>query len=188
MANDATKVTVGKPKNGGAIWRAPLGTTLPENVEDALTDFVCMGFVSEDGVTNSNNPSSSSTKAWGGSIVLNLQTEKDDTFKFTLIEAMNEDVLKAVFGSKNVTKITVGSGDNQHEELKIAANSDDQEDASWVIDMAFKGDKLTRFVIPNAKITAIGDVVFNDSSAIGYELTISAVPDANGNTHYEYIK
>lgn len=185
MANDATKVTTGKPKKGGAIYRAALGATLPTNATDTLTGFDCLGYVSEDGVTNSNSPSSSATKAWGGDIVLNLQTEKDDTFKFTLIEFMNDDVKKAIYGTSNVETITVGS--DSHTETKISANSDDQEDASWVIDMVLKGGKLYRIVIPNAKITAIGEIVYNDSTAAGYELTISCVPDLTGNTHYEYF-
>lgn len=31
-------------------------------------------------------------------------------------------------------------------------------------------------------------IVYKDDDAIGYETTLSAVPDANGQTHYEYIK
>lgn len=187
MPNDATKVTTGKPQKAGAIYRAPYGTDVPENATDALTGFTHLGYVSEAGVVNSNSPSSDSTKAWGGDIVLNLQTEKDDTFKFTLIEALNDEVLKTIYGSSNVSTITVGEG-TTHTETKIAANSDDQEDASWVIEMILKGGKLKRIVIPNAKITEIGDITYSDSDAVGYELTISAVPDEAGNTHYEYIK
>ena len=37
MSNTVTNVTAGKPAVGGAIYRAPLGTTLPT---DGLTDIV----------------------------------------------------------------------------------------------------------------------------------------------------
>ena len=37
-------------------------------------------------------------------------------------------------------------------------------------------------------ITEVGDIVYKDDDAIGYETTLSAVPDADGQTHYEYIK
>ena len=102
--SDAKKVTVSKPKVGGAVYRAPLGTTPPTDSTTALDKaFKSLGYISEDGLTNSNSPESDSIPAWGGDKVLYYQTAKDDTFGFMLIEAMNEDVLKTVYGDKNVT-------------------------------------------------------------------------------------
>ena len=102
--NDANNVTAGKPKVGGAVYRAALGTTLPE---DALSDlaaaFKDMGYISDAGVTNSNSPSNTAIKAWGGDTVLDIQTEKPDTFKMVFIETTREEVLKAVYGDDNVT-------------------------------------------------------------------------------------
>ena len=96
--SDAMKVTTGKPKKGGAIFRAPLGTTLPKTAKEDLDKaFMSLGYCSDSGVVNSNSPTNSSVKAWGGDIVLDTQTEKSDTFKFTLIEALNENVLKQAY-------------------------------------------------------------------------------------------
>ena len=105
----------------------------------------------------------------------------ENTFKFKIIESLNENVLKSVYGANNVTKDESG-------EIKIVANSADQEEASWVIDMIMKGNKVRRIVIPDAKITEVGDITYKDSEAIGYDVTATAVPDEDGNTHYEYIK
>ena len=50
MATTATNVTVGKPKVGGAVHWAPLGTALPTSATEALNAaFVDLGYVSEDG-------------------------------------------------------------------------------------------------------------------------------------------
>jgi len=185
MANDATKVSVGKPKVGGAIYRAPLGSTLPTTAKATLdAAFKSLGYVSEDGLTNSNSPESESVKAWGGDTVSSMQTSKEDSFQFTLIESMNADVLKAIYGDKNVTE--------EEGAIKVIANSDDQEEASWVVDMILKGDKVKRIVIPNGKISAVGDVSYKDNEAIGYPVTVTAVPYTNSEnetgTHWEYIE
>lgn len=183
MSADSKLVSTGKAAVGGAIWRAPLASTLPTDATTTLdTAFVCLGYVSEDGLTNTNSPESSEIKAWGGDTVLSMQTAKPDKFKFKLIESLNADVLKAIYGAANVTV------DSSTNEIKLTANSKDQEEAAWVVEMIMKGDKKRRIVIPDAKISEIADIVYKDSDAVGYDITITAVPDTSGNTHYEYIK
>lgn len=177
----ATNVTAGKPKLAGAIYRAPLGTALPTDATTALNAaFVSLGYIGEDGVKNSNNPNSTKIKAWGGDTVLTIQTDKEDSFTFTLLETLNIDVLKAIYGDDNVTG-TLETG------LTIKANNKPQEICSWVIEMVANGH-AKRLVIPSATITEIGEISYTDDEAAGYAVTITAVPDADGQNHYDYIK
>lgn len=175
-------VSVGKPKTSGAIFRAPLGTTLPTDAISTLDNaFVELGYVSDDGVVNANTPESEKIKAWGGDTVLTPLTEKEDEFSVTLLEVLNADVLAAVYGADHVTG-TLATG------ITVEATSDESEEAVWVVDMIMRGGVLKRFVIPDGKISDMDDITYKDDEAVGYALTITALPDSEGVTHYEYIK
>ena len=139
-----------------------------------------LGYVSEDGLTNSDTRDSESVKAWGGDTVLNVLTSREDTFGFTLIESINVDVLKMVYGDENVTG-DLASG------IAIKANSNCDTEAAYVIDMILKNNVLKRIVIPDAKVSEVGDIGYKDAEATGYETTLTCMPDNDSNTHYEYI-
>lgn len=179
--NNASNVTSAKPKVGGGIFSAPLGTALPTDATTALNAaFKNLGFVSEDGVTNSDERSTDDIKSWGGEIVNTVQTEKKDTFKYTLIEALNIDVLKEVYGEDNVSG-TLKTG------ITIKSNASELPPHSIVIDTVLKDNALKRIVLPNAKVTEVGEIKYGHADNVGYETTVACYPDENGNTHYEYI-
>ncbi|MER0122428.1 phage tail protein [Streptococcus sp. ZJ100] len=180
--SNATNVTAAKPKIGGAIYSAPLGTALPTDATSKLNAaFVALGYVSEDGATNSNSPSSENIKAWGGDTVNSVQTEKEDTFSYTLIEALNVDVLKEVYGDENVSgNLSTG--------ITITANSKELKEHCIVIEMLLKGGAMKRIVLPCAKVSEIGEISYKDGENVGYETTVQALPDEHENTHYEYIQ
>ena len=180
--SNAANVSTGKPKVAGALYRAPVGTTLPTSASATLdAAFVELGFVSEDGVTNNNTPETDNVKAWGGDTVLVLQTDKPDEWKLTLIEALNPNVLEAVYGDGNVVYNAVAGT------INITAKGDQAPDAAYVIDMALKGGALKRVVIPVGSLSDLGEIVYKDDEAIGYEITLTALANSSKITHYEYI-
>ena len=179
--NNASNVSAAQPNISGAIYYGPLTGTLPTTADEALSGYTCLGYVSEDGITNSNTRESDEFKAWGGDTVLTSQTSYSDTFNFKLLEVLNKDVLKVVHGADNVTgDLTNG--------MTVAANSKELGSYAWVIDMIMRDDTLNRIVIPSGKISEVGDITYSSSDLTAFDVTVTAFPDSNGNTHYEYKK
>lgn len=179
---NAKNVTAAKPKVGGAVWRAPLGTVLPKDAKSDLDPaFKGLGYISNSGAVNSNSPSSESTSAWGGDTVLDAMGEKPDKWKFTLIEALDPEVLKTVYGADNVTG-TLETG------ITVKASADDLPFYAYVVEMVLKNNVKKRVVIPCGTVTSVGDITYADGTAVGYQTTITAIADTDGKTHYEYMQ
>ena len=175
---NVSNVTTGKPLVGGAIQVGGNDATAPTDAKTTLVGFTPLGYISDDGVTNNNSPESDNIKAWGGQVVNTYQTEKTDTFTFTLIEPLRVAVKKFVYGDDNVT--------TSEGVTTITANADEVEEHKIVIDMIMTGNILKRIYIPRGKLTEIGEITYADESAVGYECTITALPDSEENTHYEF--
>ena len=179
-ANDATKVSVGKANKTGAAFSAAAGTAIPTDATSALPQaFVNHGYVGADGLTNTTERESTDVKAWGGDVVLTPQTSFKETYKLKLIQSLDADTLKAVYGDANVS----GSGSAiavEHGPVELPRKA-------WVFEVLLTGGKIKRICIPDGQITEVGDVIYKDDTEIGYEVTITAFPDAEGVTSYEYI-
>ena len=56
--------------------------------------------------------------------------------------------------------------------------------------MALPDGTLKRVVIPNAKVSEIGEIVYKDTDPIAYDVTLDAMPGDEAfefDTHKEYI-
>lgn len=181
MANNtAANVSTGRPNIAGAVFVAPKTATAPTDATSPLSsDYDCLGYVSEDGLSNSNDLTFSEIKEWGGAIVYRSLTEMIDNFKLALIESENVKVLKTVYGDANVTE-SEGA-------ITIDVKTGDPDEKIFVFDLALRAGKKKRIVIPSGAVTSRDEINYNAEDAIAYGITVSAYPDENGSTHKEYI-
>lgn len=175
-------VTAAKPGLSGVVYKAPKGTTLPTDASTALASaFVSLGYLSEDGFTNNYEISSEDIKEMGGKTVLTVQTDVSDTFSFKLISALDPEALKATFGASNVSG-TVAAG------LSVKVAGDEPEESVWVFETIMRDGVLKRIVIPDGKVSAIGEIAYKRNEAVGYDITLTALFDSTaGFNHKEYI-
>jgi hypothetical protein len=181
MTNVASNVSFGKPKATGAVYVAPLGTALPSNATTNLNAaFKSLGYVSEDGLVNSVESDTENVNAWGGDLVLVGQTTFSETFTVNLIET-SEDALRTYYGDENVTVDVDGN-------ITVVQNSGQLPAVSVVFEIVLTGGRIKRIVVPNAQIAdRSGEITYVDGEAIAYPAVFTAYPDADGNTHTEYI-
>lgn len=180
MANNTDEILVGIPNvNGGVLMSAaPLEkTAYPTDAVTAVdASLKVVGFVSEDGVTESTSRNVDKIKAWGGQTVRIVQQDYETTYKFTFLQFKNIDVLKAVYGEDNVTLTSAGK-------IAIKKNAKILEKRSFVFEMK-DGDATIRVFVPNGQIIEVGDVKYDHKSAIQLDVTVEAFPDADGNNAY----
>lgn len=176
-------VTAAKPGVGGAVYVAPLGTSLPTDATTALAGtYKAVGYNTEDGVTRAVDQDTEVVKAWGGDVVLVLENGKTETFQFSMLDAHSVDALKIYNGDANVSGSTLASG------ISVVSNNKERGAHVYVIDMIESGNTLHRIVIPNGVVTELEDITYVDNAAVAYGVTITAVADSSGNSSYDYFK
>ena len=169
---DATNIIAATISSDGAsIYAAPHGTALPAAVGTTPgSGWIELGWVSEDGVTNSIQRDTTKHYAWGGSVVKTTQDKYTETFKFALLET-SKAVLDLVFGAANVT----GTGNDltvNHSELML-------DRQSFLIDFV-DGTRVGRHVIKDGMVTEVGDLVYTHKGLLMYELTVDVYKPADG--------
>ena len=177
-----SSVVAGKPLVSGGVLTAPFETDLPNSATGVLDeDFVALGYISEDGLTETAERSTEKVKVWGGDIVKVLQTEFSVTYSFTLIGSTDTDVLRAVYGDAAVT--TSGIGGTQK---SVKVNGDQLPKKAFVFEVK-DGDTKIRIVVPNGQVTEVGEVTYSDGGVVSYQVTVEAFENDEGDNAIKYI-
>lgn len=172
MPNQVKNVVAGKPLSTGGVLTGPLGTTLPTDESTALNAALkSAGYIGEDGLTETIGRDTDKVKAWGGDVVKVVQTEFSVSYKFVMIESLNEVVLEAVHGAANVTKTAATASAGNKYVVKLTA--DQLAHMVWVFEVK-DGDARIRIVVEDGQITEVGDTVYADEEVVGYEVTVEA--------------
>jgi hypothetical protein len=185
MPNKAANVVAGTPLATGGVLIAPTGTAAPTTATAALNvAFVAAGYIGEDGLTETNERSTDSVRAWGGDTVKVVQTEHNVSYQFTFLETLNADVLKAVYGADNVT--TTAATSTTGTLHKVNVNASTLPHKAYVFEVK-DGNARIRIHVPDGQITEVGEVTYSDSEVVGYQVTVTAFADSSGNKAYKYL-
>ena len=184
MATGNTQnVYAAEPSATGAAFAAPLGSTLPTSVDIALdAAFVSLGYVGEDGITETTDRSTDEKKDMGMDVVKVLQTDYTHEFSFVLLESLNANVLKAIYGAENVTVTPATS--THGTQVTVRKTSKKLPKQAWVFDtMDSELGAKYRNVVGQGQVTSVGDVVLAASDTIEYEVTLKVFKMPSG----EYV-
>lgn len=164
MATDSSNVRVAVT---GEVSVGPTATTAPADIDAALTGFVGLGYVGEDGITESRERSTTDIKAWqNADTVRTVVTDANLSYTFKLIET-TEAALELFYGS---------SADTDGSLTVTPATTGGRK--SFVIDVE-DGADLLRIYIPEGEVSEVGDVVYASGEPIGYEVTVRAYPNTD---------
>ena len=161
-------------KRSGYIWIAPTGTALPVKFDDELDKaFAGLGYMSDDGLTEpaALSPGDNVNDA-GGEQIFQYDPTFAKTWTGTAVESKNVDLLKAAFGSANVT-VDESSGMVTYSESAISP-----EHHVIIVDEMVRG-KRVRHVMPDATFMITDDVSHVSTALVSYGFTITAYATAD---------
>ena len=165
----------------GAIFVAPTSVALPTDGTTALaSDYKCLGFTSEEGITISEESSNNQLRAWEGrTVVRNARTEWTEKVSFVPVECSAE-VAALVWGDDAVEVDTVTGS------LTINHHGRSMDPVHIVIEaVPFEG-AVARYCC-KAQLVERGDVSGNGQDFAGRQLTFECLAHDDGVTITEFV-
>jgi hypothetical protein len=158
----------------GEVYRAPFGTAAPTDSTTSLNAaYKGLGYLSEDGVSESWDDTVEEITAWQGATVVRAATTKSSgQLGFTMIETKGL-VLETFHRGSTMAEVTPGN-------FKLEVKPIVATPLSWVFHV-IDGAKLIRMHLGNAEVVERGEVTYANGDAIGYPVVVKAYPDSLGN-------
>lgn len=158
----------------GAVWRAPLATTLPTDADAYLPiAWKGHGYINPDGVAEALNTQNQDIYSWQNSaLVRKLVTQHNVEYTFAGQES-NEVMLETYYGNHTAGKTEIRGGQGIR--------------AAWVFDFLDGDDFHVRLCVPDGQVTAWGGVTRNAQGAMEYPVTVTCYPDSSDVKVYMYV-
>lgn len=171
MPINATQIRVA---GSGAIWKAPLGTTIPADEVAAYgTGWVNLGFA-EDGFKIKQDLKTSEITGWQSLDRLRIINESlYRTVSFTSLQSSKETVQLAWGGAT----ITPGTGPKY-----TLALADPSVVTEFMLGLDWTdGITIQRIIIARAALLTLPELTYTRKDAVKYPLEIAALVPASGN-------
>lgn len=177
--NTVGNVSTTKGVSGGYVYSAASTETAPTDLTTTLgAGFHNLGYVSEDGITESIETDSENMVDMNGDTVYVTSSSRTETVTMTLIE-VKEAALKEIYGQSMVTTTTGAIT------VKHGAHTDSGR--IYVLELVLRDGRRWRQVIPNGQVTEVGEMKLASGELAGREITITCNVDSNGVSVYDYI-
>lgn len=178
--NDQKNVSAGKGVRGGYIFSAPVGTTLPTDVETALDPaFEVLGFLSEDGYVETIDEDSDDLVDMNGDLMDSTNSNRVESAQLTFAE-IKAATLRRQYGEANVT--------DEDGMITVRHNSDSHPVFSYVVELVLKNGRRWRKVVPRGQSAELDDLTVASSELCQRAMTMKYLTDEGGNTCYDYIQ
>lgn len=180
VKNNKANVGAAKGVAGGYIFWAPAGTELPTDYSTPLSEaFVNLGFVTDDGVSMSDEADTEDHSDLNGEVVDSSRTGYKSTLVATLME-FKKATQELYYGTSNVTD--VGGL------LTVHNRGDEAPHGVLVLELLLKGKRRLRKVCPDAQIVEMGELKAVSSDIYAREATFNLYKDDSGDYWTDYAE
>ena len=155
----------------GSAHYAAVGATLPTGLEAYTEPFVNLGWISDEGLTESISEEKTAWTPWQSVGPIRSQvTSQQFTFQLTLW---------SIGGLANALRYGVPESDMTYDDVgefvEFTQGGEIPKDFRFVLPLdLLDGDKHRRFILPSASVEERGDVIYTKSDLVGYPFTFAA--------------
>lgn len=159
----------------GYFFHAPANTALPTDPTAALPDvWKRVGYVTQDGITFSQDRSTTDLKDWANKVRRTIMTDHNETVQVPIMET-TEETLKVIFGAENVTTTAATSTSGKKVNVNLSPSSLPTPEA--FLFLMKDGDNVVMLGCKKGQITELGDITMAPGDAIAWQTTIKGLDD-----------